>query len=291
MLEFNDLLIKAGIDQTKVLIMRHRPFEPELRRVFAWVAADRPDLFREYQAVQYPRAEKAMSRAEFIASFIGLDPARAVFVALYEVGRATTLTRDEFWAIQENIELRALGMSGLSGDDDRENVLWFDLRNSDVFKDLAGRLEIIWSGGERSWFRWADRNHFPLSAIHASSVLERDMPDWNVLVLRWRELSALPASWAARLAEWRGIYLIVDESDGRAYVGSAYGSDNLLGRWTTYARTGHGGNRELRRRDPKNFRFSILQRVSPDMDADDVIELEKSWKVRLHTRELGLNKN
>ena len=138
---------------------------------------------------------------------------------------------------------------------------------------------------------YADRNRFPIAAIYDSSGLEQDMPDWDVLVLRWSELGSLPASWAARLAEWRGIYLIVDESDGRGYVGSAYGSDNILGRWTSYARTGHGGNRELRGRDPKNFRFSILQRVSPDMDPEDVIRIESSWKDRLHTRELGLNKN
>ena len=48
----------------------------------------------------------------------------------------------------------------------------------------------------------------------------------------------------------------------------------------------------LRQRDPKNFRFTILQRVSPDMDAGDVIRLEGTWKERLHTRSpLGLNDN
>jgi type I restriction enzyme, R subunit len=39
-------------------------------------------------------------------------------------------------------------------------------------------------------------------------------------------------------------------------------------------------------------RLSILQRVSPDMDAADVIRLESSWKLRLQTRHpLGLNDN
>lgn len=182
-------------------------------------------------------------------------------------------------------------MAGWSTDGPRDGALWFDLRSIDAFEGFSGRLEIEWTGGERSWFRWASRNHFPIAAIHESIRLEQDMPDWDVLTLRWSELGSLPASWAGRLAEWRGIYLIVDESDGRGYVGSAYGADNLLGRWRVYASTGHGGNRELRGRNPKNFRFSILQRVSPDMDAEDVIELENRWKIRLHTRELGLNKN
>jgi predicted nucleic acid-binding protein len=49
---------------------------------------------------------------------------------------------------------------------------------------------------------------------------------------------------------------------------------------------------QLRQRDQRTFEFTILQRVSPDMDATDVIELEGSWKRRLHTyAPYGLNDN
>ena len=94
------------------------------------------------------------------------------------------------------------------------------------------------------------------------------------------------------MSQWRGVYLIHDRSDGKAYVGSAYGEENLLGRWRNHAPTGHGGNKLLRRRDPANFRFSILERVSPDAAPADVVRLEASWKERLHTRSpSGLNDN
>ena len=94
------------------------------------------------------------------------------------------------------------------------------------------------------------------------------------------------------LEQWRGIYLIWDKSDGLAYVGSAYGQMNILGRWTGYAETGHGGNKHLRKRDPSNFWFTILQRVSPDLEDAEVIRLENTWKARLHTRTPhGLNEN
>jgi hypothetical protein len=85
---------------------------------------------------------------------------------------------------------------------------------------------------------------------------------------------------------------IFDVSDGKGYVGSAYGDGNLLGKWQEYATLGHGGNTLLRKRDPRQFRFSILQRVSPDMDANDVIRVEGTWKDRLHSRfPRGLNDN
>lgn len=74
--------------------------------------------------------------------------------------------------------------------------------------------------------------------------------------------------------------------------GSVYGDMNIYGRWAQYAATGHGGNKLLMSRDPRSFHYSMLQRVSPDMVSADVINLESSWKERLHTREpYGLNDN
>ena len=115
---------------------------------------------------------------------------------------------------------------------------------------------------------------------------------------RWKpNLSAvgfneIPPRWEFALDQWRGIYYIFDQSDGKAYIGSAYGSENLLGRWRGYSSSGHGGNKLLKGRDPKNFVYSILQIVSHDADPDDVIRLESTWKERLHTRgKFGLNEN
>jgi hypothetical protein len=132
----------------------------------------------------------------------------------------------------------------------------------------------------------------PILTISEESVLDAAMPKWDEINFAWNELGLLPSPWKQALSQWRGIYYIFDTSDGQGYVGSAYGSDNILGRWLTYSATGHGGNRLLRQRKPLGFRFSILERVSPDMDAADVIRLESSWKERLHTRAPhGLNDN
>jgi len=118
------------------------------------------------------------------------------------------------------------------------------------------------------------------------------MPNWDKLSLTWQDLQDLPSSWEDALRQWRAIYYIFDDSAKKAYVGSAYGNENLLGRWRNYADSGHGGNKLLRERSPEHLLFTILQRVSPDLDADDVIQIENTWKERLHTRApLGLNEN
>ena len=117
------------------------------------------------------------------------------------------------------------------------------------------------------------------------------MPAWESLILTWAELGILPRSWRAALAEWRGVYFIFDQAKRGGYVGSASGAENILGRWTSYAATGHGGNKGLRDSKPTDLLFSILQRTSPDMAPPSVVALEDRWKDRLHTRAFGLNEN
>ncbi|CTQ47283.1 hypothetical protein LAL4801_05745 [Roseibium aggregatum] len=294
-LQINDLLNKRGIDPGKVIVMRHRPFERELAKVLPWLAADKPDLFNAYQQTQGEKLERTMRTLEgagHVASFIGHESGKALFVGIYEIAASRPLSREDYWKMPAFTELKSLGMKGFTDDQDRETILWFDLNLTDAFADWKGKLVIGWPPPERSWWRRSHKNEMPILAVREESGLDAAMPEWNAIDLGWHELAVLPSQWRAALSHWRGIYLIFDECDGKSYVGSAYGSGNLLSRWTEYAASGHGGNRLLRNRDPKSFRFTILQRVSPDMNAEDVIRLESSWKDRLHTRvPFGLNDN
>jgi hypothetical protein len=291
-MNLNDLLRAQDIAPETVLVMRHRPHEPELKRVLPWLAAERPELFNAYQQSQGERVERAMPTAKYLASFIGREGGRALFVGLYTIGDAKQLTEEQFWQISSNAELRKFGMRGFTPTDGRRTVDWFDLALTAFYAHWKGKLVVAWPPPERSWWRRAHRNEMAVVAVLEESALDAEMPSWEEILLSWEQLAVLPRTWRARLSEWRAIYYIFDKSDGRSYVGSAYGGDNLLGRWLNYAARGHGGNALLRQRDPKHFQFSILQRVSPDMDAADVIRLEATWKERLHTRSpAGLNDN
>jgi hypothetical protein len=289
-MQFNDLLRREGIDPKDVMVFRHCPKERELRRVLPWLVDENPELFNAYQQTQGKVVEKAMLRAKFVASFIGHEAGKAVFVGLYEVKGHKPLSYDQYWEEPRNLELRdKYGMAG--SPDNHSTTLWFDLVPLAFRKEWKGKLIVCWPGQELSWWRWADRNEFRVHAITEDSILVREMPKWDRLTLSWNELEALPKKWCETLSHWRGIYLILDVSDGKGYVGAAYGQDNLLGRWRSYAHSGHGGNKELRNRRPQDFRFSILQIVAHDMEFDEVQSLEASWKDRLHTREFGMNDN
>jgi hypothetical protein len=289
-MNFADLLKSNAIDPNGVIVLRHRPFEPQLRKILPWLAAEKPEVYNAYQQTQGEKLEKSMLRASHIASFIGHEPGKAVFIGVYEIHGSKPLTFEQYWNVPAYVEMKAYGMRGFVGD--RPSLLQFDLVPTSFQAQWKGKLIVGWPPPERSWWRRANRNDFPVLAILEDSMLDAAMPSWEDIDLSWDELGALPLRWRAALSQWRGIYYIFDESDGKAYVGSAYGADNLLGRWRNYAASGHGGNRLLKQRDPRYFKFSILQRVSPDLESADVIRLEKTWKERLHTRApTGLNDN
>lgn len=57
------------------------------------------------------------------------------------------------------------------------------------------------------------------------------------------------------------------------------------------AKTGHGGNKLLRDRDPNNFQWSIVRTVSTTMSAHDVIRIENHEKAKHGSQAIGLNEN
>ncbi len=106
--------------------------------------------------------------------------------------------------------------------------------------------------------------------------------------------------WKAALENIKGIYLIVDKSNGKKYVGSAYGGSGIWSRWECYMNTGHGWTDELTQlidREGiayarKNFRISLLEYRAAKTDDAVIIGREGFWKEALMSRiPLGYNRN
>ena len=294
-LELNDLLEKQGIDIARVLVLRHRPYEPALNKILPWLIAERRDLFDAFQSSHGKALESAMAKMVgngYLASFIRHGAGSALFVGLYRIAGAKPVKFEQWWREPAHIELREYGMVGLRKEEQRARCVMFDLVPTDFVTEWSGKLIVGWPPPERSWWRYADRNTFRVQSILEESALDAQLPEWYEIDLSWAELKVIPWRLRERLSQWRAIYYIFDKSDGKGYVGSAYGEQNLLARWENYAQTGHGGNQLLRKRKRENLQFSVLQRVSPDMDPTEVIQLESTWKNRLHTRApTGLNDN
>jgi len=107
------------------------------------------------------------------------------------------------------------------------------------------------------------------------------------------------SDWKAALENVKGVYLIVDKSNGKMYVGSAYGESGIWSRWSCYIGTGHGWNDELTKLVVKegfdyarqNLKFSLLEYRAMKTDDQVIIDREQYWKNVLLSGTYGYNKN
>lgn len=179
-MSLNDLLLAKSIDPQQVLVLRHTPYEPELNKVFPWLAAEKPEVFNAYQQGQGERLQKVMQQmvgTGYVASFIGHKPGKALFIGLYSIDASMPMTREEYWQVPANIEMKAFGMKGFSEEESRTSILWFDLALSDFYALWKGKLIIKWPPPERVWWRRAHRNEMPILAILEHSALDTSMPE------------------------------------------------------------------------------------------------------------------
>lgn len=183
---------------------------------------------------------------------------------------------------------------------------WFMYSTSEVpnLEHLSGRAIISFKRTFRASYlvghRYADQ--LIVSEILPERMTLGEFPGFSSVVLTYDELShivskSLP-SWRAALSSVAGVYLITDTSCGKHYVGSAYGTQGLWGRWSLYAAMAHGANKELRQllsergdAHAKYFRYSILEICDVLSTQDEVLSRESHWKEALGSRTFGYNSN
>ncbi len=245
-------------------------------------------FFETYQAGQ---AREVFKGADYLVSFVGEQGSRSRFVGVYRVDGLLP----EPLPLPDDYPYPAFAPQ-----------LAYRLTRLPEFEDLEGRLVVDWGGGTRSWVQWLKRK----TGVKSKAVIEvlprgyvKDFPGYDRVVLAFQELQrivenrAANRTWHAQLASVAGIYLITDLASGSQYVGSAAGGAGILGRWETYARNKHGGNKLLKAllvADPRRylkFQYSILRTLPRTMTPKEVVEIEGLYKRKLGARAFGLNAN
>ncbi len=283
-----------GISATDVTVLFHVSDKPALHRALPILAEEEPVLFDAFQNQHGRRIEATIRKRRFLASFVNTGARDYCFTGLFEVMGHQFQSMQDLDADPRRVELRHrfndTSFVSLGESTGAKGRLVFDLTLRPELSALIGRLFVTKPGG-RAYARLAENLKCPVVEISRSRRLVPPAPEWRDFIVTASEVRALPRDWAARLAEWRGIYLIVDQADGARYVGSAYGAENLLGRWRAHVAREQGVTAELGSRDPAMFCFSILQRLDPDLAPDQVIAVEQNWKRRLDTIAWGVNRN
>ncbi|TFV66939.1 UNVERIFIED_ORG: GIY-YIG nuclease family protein [Bacillus sp. AZ43] len=178
---------------------------------------------------------------------------------------------------------------------------YFDLHPSGVLVSLRNRLVIEWSNDTINWAK-AGAKADQMPVVEIADPARVPFPGFDKVLVTYDELLAIAedsryVEWRTALAAVQGIYLVADASSGELYVGKADGTERLLGRWSAYARDGHGGNvalRELAEIDVthrRHFVFSILRVFGPSATTAEVDAAEAHYKRALLSRQYGLNRN
>ena len=278
-LYFSDVLRKVGLDSAKVKLIRHALTDKGFK-----------SCYDKNMVLEYTRQQKSgfSKNYDYWCVFISGKGTLAKLFACYRVGNSIPDTPDAMpkdfphpeWFQGENA--------------------YFDLEHIDLLKDYEGRLTIDWGNSARMWHQKGTTGK-PIVAIQADE--KKVFSGFENLILTYDELKEIVENptiyeaWHTALSSVNAIYLIVDQETGKQYVGSAYGKDGLLGRWSCYVNSLHGNNKlmkELICAYPEryhHFQFSILQILPKTATDDEVIQTESLYKKKLLTIPLGMNDN
>ncbi len=271
-------------DRKRVRLIRHKDSRKEkniggkiYRNSLYDLYLNDHDVFLCYQSEQ---VAKRFVNVDYIVSFIGEEGSASRFAGVF---RNNGIIRD---LEPENGEERAkFDFVELEGFDLLEERVVIEWKNPvSWLQNYANRMPVIRID------RGLKENNIPVFTRFEDVIL-----DYNQLR---RIIETNNPEWKARLGSCNGIYLILDKKTGRQYVGSTYNKNGIWGRWEEYARTGHGGDKELKplieddaAYARKYFQWSILETLPLRIPDEQAIDREALYKRKFGTREFGYNKN
>ncbi|WP_129139587.1 GIY-YIG nuclease family protein [Modicisalibacter coralii] len=174
------------------------------------------------------------------------------------------------------------------------------------YDNFVGRLKIRFKRSGRAKAVTPNRyfQEMTVSELLKEPYAGEEFPGYEDICLSFEKLETVVTQdrkdWRSALSSVKGVYLIADKSNGKKYVGSAYGITGIWSRWSCYIGNGHGHNDELtaiikkhgKAYARKNFVFTLLEFRPMKADDQSVIDRECFWKKALLTRsDHGYNKN
>ena len=185
--------------------------------------------------------------------------------------------------------------------DKRKDENGYTIRLENFHRDLIGRLLVGFKRRSgmlaRAYRLETFYDEFTVSEVLNEEYTGEEFPGYENINIDFKALEHIhtieKSDWKAALENVKGVYLISDISNGKKYVGSAYGTEGIWSRWRCYVKTrGHGGNDDLvrliKQKGPnyalKNFKISLLEYRAAKTDDNVILERERFWKNVLLSR-------
>jgi hypothetical protein len=272
---FNSVLKQNNIDPADAILLRHQDRRSVPGRTPYELWRDNRPAFELYQSAHSFHNRPKFARASIWASFVGALDGATMFAGLYAATYAGVLAQDRPWPHAEGVDL--------AGSCDQ-----YEVKRDGRFIDLEGKLFIDWGDGERAWVQRADRQNKPITELRPE-FKEPEFPGFLNFIEPLSRIESLPKSWVEILKYAQGVYVLTCPKTREQYVGSASGIEGFWQRWMDYARTGHGGDVILKKREPSDYQVSILEVAGSSAQRDDIVKMEERWKRKLQSHEMGLN--
>lgn len=179
------------------------------------------------------------------------------------------------------------------------NGVGYEYQDLSEYNKYVGRLIVKFKNNATQMIRKAETVIDDCEVVQIlPDTFDNDLfPGYEKVNIAWDELRRVieKDNWKTALQNQKGVYLLTDISNGKMYVGSAYGAHMILGRWRAYVNTGYGSNVGLRtlafEHIKENFRYSILDIYKSSTDDQIIIDRESWWKQVLQSRKFGYNEN
>jgi len=274
---FNSVLRQFEIEPTGVILLRHQDKRPgTIRRPYElW--RDNRAAFESYQSLQSFENRAKLARASTWVSFVATPDGATMLAGLYAAKYEGQLLKDTPRPHREGIDL--------AGTCDA-----YDLKRDERFADLEGKVFVEWGDGTRAWIQRAENQNKAVMELRPD-FKEPEFPGFLNFVKPLSQVQELPKTWVETLKHANGVYLLTCPKTKEQYVGSASGSEGFWHRWMEYVQTGHGGNVALKSREYSDYSVSILEVAGSSSNIDDIRRMECLWKLKLQSREMGLNRN
>lgn len=239
-------------------------------------------------------------------------------IELFKNGDISTMLEGQYWNYNKSKSYKAgqitVGLVKIKPNEDywllfhigqitkdlnKLNGVGYEYKDLPEYGKYVGRLIVSFKNKAQTMIRNADS---VIDDCYVSQTLpdtfDNDLfPGYEKVNISWDEMKRVleKQNWRTALQNQKGVYLMTDISNGKMYVGSAYGENMILGRWKAYVKTGHGGNTGLKQLTfdyiKRNFRYSILDIYKSTTDDQTIIDRESWWKEVLQSRKFGYNEN
>jgi len=236
-------------------------------------------LFKEWQSEQ---SDSKMKNVDYLVVFLAEEGCECRFIGVY----------------------RNYGPKRATGN----GVSEYAIEEVEGFEGLKDKVVIDWGKGTLSWMQnWqSTKNVRRIDQVNTGD----DIPyfiRYEDVILSFSQLQKVveDKEWKSKLESLNCVYMILDKETGKEYVGVTYKDmkpgikNGILGRWTEYAKTGHGNNKLLVALleekgisyADQNFQWTILETLPLNVTPKVAIDRESLYKKKFGTREHGYNEN